>query len=228
MGDLNNDQVVWETNSTNPKNGLNSAYITYTNSALVDHNDWLFSPYFIVQDTSFEYRVGFSYTSKSGTAFAEKMEFYTAKANNGGAIENLLFRDTAILTNNIYTDTSFVFKFSDTGRHYFGFHMFSIGDQWDFMIDDFYFESTTPTGIIKYNKNNNITIYPNPTNSEITIIGVEKIEYIYLYSSTGKLIKTYLSNNIREKISLEEYVKGLYIISIKTKTGVINKRIIKE
>lgn len=225
---LNNDQVEWETSSLKPNNGVNSAFITYTNSASVNHDDWLFSPSYFVSDTSVEYRVGFSYTSKSGTAFPEKMEFYTAKANDGSALKTLLFWDTAILTNDTYNDTNFVFKFQDTGMHYFGFHMFSNGDQWDFMMDDFHLEDNNSIGIYEQQSLNTVSVYPNPTQNEVNVISENAIESVRLYTLTGKLIKTHLVNNNVFRLSLKEYKKGLYLVSISTQKGIVNKRIIRE
>lgn len=225
--DINGDQVKWVTSGNLPNNGANSALITYTDYDSVKHDDWLFSPSFMVLDTSLEYKVGFSYTSKSSGTFPEKMEFYSAKNIDGTGLQELFFWDTAILTNNVYHDTNFVFKFTDTGNHYFGFHAFSDGDQWDIMIDDFYLELNNASDIYENTIENNIKVYPNPTKSQVNIASLNNIEELYLYNSTGKLIKTYLVNNATFRFSLEGLNKGLYLIKIKTKKGVVNKRIIK-
>lgn len=224
----NNDTITWKTSSDKPKNGQYSAYITYTGSASLSHNDWLFSPYIMVNDTSISYKVGFSFASKSGTAFPEKMEFYTAKSNTGGALINQLFIDTAILTNNLYKDTSFIFKFSDTGKHYFGFHMFSNGDQWDFMVDDFTFSTLTPTSVNEINKQNTIVLYPNPTSNLVNIESKTKIEKISVYTPTGVLVHQISVNNTNYELDLSLSVQGMYILVLETKEGNTIKKVIKE
>lgn len=224
----NNDTITWITSTEKPNNGQNSVYISYTNSASLSHNDWLFTPYYNVTDTSIEYNVGFSYASKSGAAFPEKMEFYTAKSNTGGSLVNLLFRDTAILTNNSYVDTNFKFKFSDTGRYYFGFHIFSDGDQWDFFVDDFHFETAASVGIKEISSTNNINIYPNPTNESATITSQETIKTIQVYNFSGALVKEYKVNKNEIKLNLSSFNKGVYLLLIESEGSIVSKRLVKE
>lgn len=224
----NNDTITWVTSSDSPKNGQNSAYISYADNASLSHNDWLFTPYYIVNDTSFNFNVGFSYLSKSGSAFPEKMEFYTAKANTGGYLNTLLFRDTAILTNSSYIDTSFRVKFSDTGKYYFGFHLFSDGDQWDFMIDDFHFDAINSTRVEEIKNKNKIKLFPNPTKNTTTLVSESKIKRVKVLSVSTVLIVDYQVNKSEFTIDLSGVNKGVYIMLIENETGVISKRVIKE
>ena len=224
----NNDTITWITSTDNPNNGQNSAYITYTGSGALNHNDWLFSPYYMVTDTSIEYNVGFSYASKSGSAFPEKMELYTAKSNTGGYLKTLLFRDTAILTNNLYVDTNITFKFSDTGKHYFGFHMFSNGNQWDFVMDDFHFEVVGSIGINESFRNTQVQLYPNPTQSSLSVLSENSIQKLKLYTLSGILMHEYEVNNKEFTLNLSSFNKGIYILLIEEENRVLSKRVIKE
>lgn len=86
----------------------------------------------------------------------------------------------------------------------------------NFIIDD--------TKVTTTDYNNNITVYPNPTNDKLFIesnnIVINKIE---VFNVIGKCI--YTSNN--SNIDLGQYENGMYIIRLTTTEGNIIKRVIK-
>ncbi len=88
----------------------------------------------------------------------------------------------------------------------------------------------TPTGIydVNRNKNNLLSIYPNPAKEKVTI-KLEKsiiVNSVYLLNLTGKQIKNFDKNNAI--LNLSNIPKGQYILKIDTKEGVFNEHIIKE
>lgn len=73
-----------------------------------------------------------------------------------------------------------------------------------------------------------IKIYPTRTKDIINIEFPDKAERIVVFDMNGKLI--FESNNASksQKINLNKFSSGVYIISVRTKSGVVSKKIIKE
>lgn len=81
---------------------------------------------------------------------------------------------------------------------------------------------------------NKVKIFPNPTQKDITldISSLFEIENIYLYDSNGKLLEriwgenlTFFKNKNTIKIPLKN--SGIYFVKIKSKQGIITKKIIR-
>lgn len=70
-------------------------------------------------------------------------------------------------------------------------------------------------------------IYPNPTSDFIQISSDEKIVSVEMFTINGQqLLKT---SNIDDKISLEHYPKGIYLMKIKSEDGeIMTSKIIKK
>ncbi len=82
---------------------------------------------------------------------------------------------------------------------------------------------------INENENNNILIYPNPTNGIIYINeNNNKIKSLYITDILGKTIieKTEVSKN--QTINLSNFENGIYFIKIKTNNSELSKMIIKK
>lgn len=74
---------------------------------------------------------------------------------------------------------------------------------------------------------NNITVYPNPTstNLKIELQNNDDIKYLEILDITGKVL---LNQSSYENIEVSNLAKGVYILKIKTSTDVVYKKIIKE
>jgi hypothetical protein len=72
--------------------------------------------------------------------------------------------------------------------------------------------------------NPKIIAYPNPTNGIVSINSNTEILEFVIFSVNG--VKLYDSNSI-SIIDLSNYPKGIYIISIKTKNGIVYRKIIR-
>ncbi len=73
----------------------------------------------------------------------------------------------------------------------------------------------------------NISVYPNPMDGKFTIFleELEKDSYIDIFNITGKLIKSIKAKQGQNEINLEEFVNGLYFLSV---PGYQISRIIKQ
>ena len=80
-------------------------------------------------------------------------------------------------------------------------------------------------GIVDNNIDFSLKIYPNPTTNEVTIESNSKIDKVEVYDLTGKKIM----QNKTNKIYLEVFPKGVYILKIYPEKGLpIEKKIIKK
>lgn len=72
--------------------------------------------------------------------------------------------------------------------------------------------------------NSIFTVYPNPTNSNLTISTADAINVVRVYNSAGILIQTEIKNTF----SVEQLPAGIYFVEIQTNNGVGTVRFVKE
>jgi len=78
-----------------------------------------------------------------------------------------------------------------------------------------------------------ITIYPNPTNTSLTIHSKDPsdpILVIELYNATGQMVRRVFNMNITTRYVLKRkgMPNGLYMIKVKTKEGFAMKKVVFE
>jgi PKD repeat protein len=86
----------------------------------------------------------------------------------------------------------------------------------------------TSTGITEYNTASSlINVYPNPANTDINIaINDTEATEISLYNALGEQVYTTKGNLTGiVNISLQDYAKGIYTLSCKTKNGIAIKKV---
>lgn len=72
--------------------------------------------------------------------------------------------------------------------------------------------------------NNNMTLFPNPSSSILTIQTIEEIKAVYVFNTLGDLVKTENTNSF----SVEQLASGIYMIHVKTEKGINTLRFIRE
>ncbi|MCD9856369.1 S8 family serine peptidase [Epilithonimonas sp. JDS] len=73
-----------------------------------------------------------------------------------------------------------------------------------------------------------VKIYPTKTKDLININAPNDIERIALFDMNGKLILENLKASKSQTISLNKLPNSVYILTVKTKTGIVSKKIVKE
>jgi len=73
---------------------------------------------------------------------------------------------------------------------------------------------------------NNLTIYPNPAKTSISIESSEEVESIVFINLTGETVKTIVSP--ANAIDISDLANGIYILRVQFKTGFVNSKLIKE
>ncbi len=109
---------------------------------------------------------------------------------------------------------SFKYFSSDTGS-------FGINNPKYFCMDDF---NRLAEGIETISNSNSFNLYPNPATSMIQIEMTEKAEAINIYSLQGEL----LIETKNASIDISSLDRGIYIIQVKSESGLLTKRFMKE
>lgn len=81
-------------------------------------------------------------------------------------------------------------------------------------------------GIDRQVNNIDLSIYPNPATSQITVDTGEKIESIAILTVMAKTVKTIVPTN--NTIDISGLTKGVYFLQIQTEKGLVSKRFMKE
>ena len=72
-------------------------------------------------------------------------------------------------------------------------------------------------------------IFPNPTNSTITVLFSENISkgLLAISDATGKQIEAFAINSAEVKIDISQYPAGAYFLTLRTDTAINTQRIVK-
>ena len=73
----------------------------------------------------------------------------------------------------------------------------------------------------------NFSIYPNPTNSNITISCHDNITEIEIIDFQGQIVKSKLVQSSIESIDLSEFKEGIYFLKIKNGTNTCIQKVCK-
>jgi hypothetical protein len=80
---------------------------------------------------------------------------------------------------------------------------------------------------IEFLSTSNISIYPNPTQNFVNISSENNIQKIELYDVNGRIL--YVSEQKRDKISLENFSNGIYFLKIQLDNGdIVSQKIQKS
>ena len=99
------------------------------------------------------------------------------------------------------------------------------------MIDDIVASYVDPIhcigGINEISMENEINIYPNPSNYAFTI-ETPTLSTIEISTIHGQRIKSLASTGTKTNIDVSEFPNGVYIVEVKTEKGIAVKKFIKE
>lgn len=85
---------------------------------------------------------------------------------------------------------------------------------------------TTPLAVSDVDKKD-FTLYPNPTADYFTINNLNNVVSVKIYDISGKVVKS-ISGSADNKFDVSNLEKGIYTVSIESKSGTVSKKIIKK
>ncbi len=83
--------------------------------------------------------------------------------------------------------------------------------------------------VTEISKENNLSLYPNPTNDIVTIEAAELVLGLTIYDIHGRLVKEVKANSSsRIEVSMADLKSGFYSVIVRTNSGLYSDRIIRE
>jgi hypothetical protein len=82
-------------------------------------------------------------------------------------------------------------------------------------------------GLKQLSNNNNLNIFPNPTNGIITISGLNEKSTIVIYDAIGQEVIKSVNTDATISINLEKEKSGIYMIKISSNNNDVIKKVIK-
>ena len=95
-------------------------------------------------------------------------------------------------------------------------------------IDNLYFSTETPTSTGASVKISDLSFFPNPVVSNLTISADSEIQIVSLRNLSGKVVQSLLVNNSEATINLQSIATGLYIMSVEYVSGEITNHKISK
>lgn len=105
----------------------------------------------------------------------------------------------------------YLFRLMGTPGHY-GFEIW-VGNSPQYIS---FILALNPVGIKEQeNKEDQISVYPNPTKNEVTVsYQNENIKNIQIYNSEGKLFGNFKPDNLSTNIPLKDFPPGIYFVNV--------------
>ncbi|MGB0404340.1 MAG: T9SS type A sorting domain-containing protein [Salibacteraceae bacterium] len=107
----------------------------------------------------------------------------------------------------------------------------NFNDIWIIKVDsNGTFNSEDPNlgvGIIDYQANNKITVYPNPAKNEITFKNQEENSNLKIYNTNGTLVFESVIGKLKT-IDITDFNIGVYFYSVQNKSDVVSGKFVKE
>ncbi len=89
------------------------------------------------------------------------------------------------------------------------------GDNGMFNIDYIFAATTGTTGNHQLSENNEISLYPNPNSSLLTLSKIQPGSFVRVISSDGKMVSESVSYSEKMTFDVSNWTKGIYIFSIR-------------
>lgn len=86
--------------------------------------------------------------------------------------------------------------------------------------------SSSSSGSLNKLNYSNIKIYPNPSNGYVTIDNINKGSIVKISDMAGKPIYKSVVNDSQISLNTTEFIKGIYIIEVKSNNSIVNKKLI--
>ena len=97
---------------------------------------------------------------------------------------------------------------------------------WDlngtFYLDNLYFFNDTSTGLNQIEKQNEISVYPNPVKDVLMISAKSEISVVTVRNLVGQTVKTQTVNGLEKSVELGDISAGNYLVTIKLSNGTIS------
>ena len=105
---------------------------------------------------------------------------------------------------------------------------FGTGTNGTNLADFWAYEWKISVGINEYSKENEISVFPNPTSDILNISFTEELinsnPKLQLFSGDGKLVLSQFITNSENSINVSHFTKGIYFVSLSNETKIISTK----
>ena len=103
-----------------------------------------------------------------------------------------------------------------------------VGDDTNCLSKSYYNNQPVATSIDSKELESDISIFPNPTNGQLTISSQSIIELIEVFNVLGEKIHSSMHKAQQMTIDLSNQAAGIYVVSIRTNQGIIARKVLRE
>ncbi|RZK63305.1 MAG: T9SS type A sorting domain-containing protein [Hymenobacter sp.] len=237
----NNDDRAWQLVAGNNLTPAASApnLMRYVWSSTLAADDWLFTPPIAMQ-TGYRYNVEFKYAVSNGGSVGERMEVkygaaptaagQTTQLWNNSKIQNIPYTQ---VTGGTSAGQSTPIVPTANGNYYVGFHIYSVANQFNMMLDDIVVTRTVITAVQSPALDRGLHVYPNPSQGRfelavrgVTAKGEQRVE---VSNALGQVVHTgTYKNETTQELNLSHLGRGLYILKVLNGDDFTTRRLVIE
>ncbi|MBX3253595.1 MAG: T9SS type A sorting domain-containing protein [Chitinophagaceae bacterium] len=164
--------------------------------------------------TSFDaYKKGNTALLKWVTASEQNSKgFEIERSADGRSWTNIGFTNSKSTDGSVKSDYNFTDNNPLYGKNFYRLKQVDFGGKYEY----------SPVRVVSFDKESNISIYPNPVTDKVTITGLKGGESIKFYDVTGRIVHQSKAVNASVIITLEKVSEGVYYISITGKDGAVS------
>lgn len=85
------------------------------------------------------------------------------------------------------------------------------------------------TSSVEENENTDLALYPNPVKGQLNLFSMQGLNSVKIYNTLGQQVSSEILNGIETyTLDLSGFPQGLYVVSVTTNHGMMNKTIVVE
>jgi hypothetical protein len=209
--------------AANPGAGFTSNTLKYGWNSANDANTWFFTRAMNLT-AGVQYKLNYRYGNNSAT-YVEKMKVAYGTAATVVGMTNPLADHTAINSGAPVTAPQVTFTPATTGVYFFGFHAYSVANQFDLYVDDIVIDTVLSNNTFD---NSSFSYYPNPVKGILTLDYNQNISNVAVFNLLGQQVITKTVNANQSKIDMSNLSAGTYLVKVTADNQTKTIKIIKE
>jgi hypothetical protein len=213
LTDVNADGFYWGiyTGAKYSHTGTGFAAYPYNTNGTTAADDWLFTKCLNLLSGN-SYQLKFYYRALANI-YPEAMNVNIGTTNTPAGMTTQLV-DLPSISDTTYPSATWTFSVPSSGNYYIGFHCKSAADMAYLILDDVTVDLVT--GVSSSENPQDISIYPNPASTMVTVIAPEKVTHLKVLDLLGNVIHE--EDGLQNIVTLNtsDYSKGIYFVVVTT------------
>lgn len=207
----------------NPGYGFESNTLVYSYDTNNDADAWYYTQG-LQLTAGVEYSISYKYGNNSEDSYVESLRvMYGTSPDSQFMTEEIA--DHPEIDTGMASVNQVAFTPAATGVYYFGFHAYSIANQYDLYLDDIAITATLGSDDQRFAT---FSYYPNPVKDRLTVSYTNTITNIAVYNLLGqKVLENNMSSNTAT-VDMSVLPSGNYIVKVAAGQVTKTMKIIKE